>query len=86
VLCGKVRGYSDFTGKIDCAIEGRHYILIKEGSEVHLSIPVHKDKILGVGLLKKLIAKTGLTNEEYINLFYFDSTRKNLIIRTVASV
>jgi hypothetical protein len=67
-------------------IEGRHYILIKEGSEVHLSIPVHKDKILGVGLLKKLIAKTGLTNEEYINLFYFDSTRKNLIIRTVASV
>ena len=67
-------------------IEGSHYILIKEGCEVHLSIPVHKGKILGVGLLKKLIAKAGLTNEEYINLFYFDSTRKNLIIRTVPSV
>ena len=60
--------------------------MIKEGSEVHLSIPVHKGKILGVGLLKKLIAKAGLTNEEYINLFYFDSTRKNLIIRTVPPV
>ena len=51
-------------------IEGSHYILIKEGSKVHLSIPVHKGKILGVGLLKKLIAKAGLTNEKYINLFY----------------
>jgi len=60
--------------------------LIKEGSKVHLSIPVPKDNILGVGLLKKLIAKAGLTNEEYINLFYFDSTRKNLINRTVPSV
>jgi len=25
-------------------IEGSHYILIKEGSDVHLSIPVHKGK------------------------------------------
>ena len=51
-------------------IEGSHYILIKEGSDVHLSIPVHKGKDLGIGLLKKLIAKAGLTNEEYIDLFY----------------
>lgn len=51
-------------------IEGSHYILTKEGSDVHLSIPVHKGKDLGIGLLKKLIAKAGLTNEEYIDLFY----------------
>jgi len=43
---------------------------VKNGSDVHLSIPVHKGKDLGIGLLKKLIAKTGLTNEEYIELFY----------------
>ena len=51
-------------------IEGSHYILIKGGSDVHLSIPVHKGKTLGIGLLKKLIAKAHLTNEEYVNLFY----------------
>jgi len=51
-------------------IEGSHYILIKEGSDVHLSIPVHKGKSLGIGLLKKLIAKAGLTNKEYLDLFY----------------
>jgi predicted RNA binding protein YcfA (HicA-like mRNA interferase family) len=50
-------------------IEGSHYILIKEGSDVHLSIPVHKNRTLGPGLLKKLIVKAGLTTEEYIELF-----------------
>jgi predicted RNA binding protein YcfA (HicA-like mRNA interferase family) len=51
-------------------IEGSHYILIKEGSDVHLSIPVHKNKTLGPGLLKKLILRAGLTTEEYVALFY----------------
>ena len=51
-------------------IEGSHHILTKEGSDVHLSIPVHKGKDLGIGLLKKLIARAGLTNEEYLGLFY----------------
>jgi len=51
-------------------IEGSHYIMIKEGSDIHLSIPVHKGKELGIGLLKKLIEKAKLTNEEYIVYFY----------------
>jgi len=51
-------------------IEGSHYILAKDGSDVHLSVPVHKGKDLGIGLLKKLIARSGLTNDEYIELFY----------------
>ena len=51
-------------------IEGSHYILIKDDSEIHLSIPVHKNKTLGIGLLKKLITKAGLTNEEYMGYFY----------------
>jgi predicted RNA binding protein YcfA (HicA-like mRNA interferase family) len=50
-------------------IEGSHYIMIKEGSNVHLSIPVHKGKDLGIGLLKKLIEKAGLKNEQYIAYF-----------------
>ena len=51
-------------------IEGSHYIMIKEGGNVHLSIPVHKGREMGLGLLKKLIAKAGLSNEEYIELFF----------------
>jgi predicted RNA binding protein YcfA (HicA-like mRNA interferase family) len=51
-------------------IEGSHYILTKENSEIHLSIPVHKNKTLGIGLLKKLIEKAGLTNDEYLKYFY----------------
>jgi predicted RNA binding protein YcfA (HicA-like mRNA interferase family) len=51
-------------------VEGSHYILIKDESDVHLSIPMHKGKDLGIGLLKKLISKAGLTNEEYIEIFY----------------
>jgi len=50
-------------------IEGSHYILTKENSEIHLSVPVHKNKILGIGLLKKLIAKAGLTNDEYFKYY-----------------
>ncbi|KUG18597.1 hypothetical protein ASZ90_011727 [hydrocarbon metagenome] len=44
--------------------------MVKEGSDVHLSIPVHKGKDLGIGLLKKLIAKAELDKDEYINNFY----------------
>jgi predicted RNA binding protein YcfA (HicA-like mRNA interferase family) len=50
-------------------IEGSHYILTKENSDIHLSVPVHKNKTLGMGLLKKLIKKAGLTNEEYLEFF-----------------
>jgi predicted RNA binding protein YcfA (HicA-like mRNA interferase family) len=51
-------------------IEGSHYIMIKEGRDVHLSVPVHKGKDLGIGLLKKLIEKANITNEDYIAYFY----------------
>ena len=51
-------------------IEGNHHILIKNDSGIHLSMPVHKNKTLGLGLLKKLITKAGLTNEEYLEYFH----------------
>ena len=50
-------------------IEGSHYILIKEGSPVHLSIPVHSGQTLGPGLLRKLIERAGMTLEEYCTCF-----------------
>ncbi len=56
-------------------IEGSHHILIKEGYSYHLSIPVHKGKDIDTGLLKKLVRYAGLTNEEYIDL-YFRGKRK----------
>jgi predicted RNA binding protein YcfA (HicA-like mRNA interferase family) len=43
-------------------IEGSHYILAKEGSDVHLSVPVHKGKELGIGLLKELTENNLLNN------------------------
>ena len=46
-------------GGIVNPIEGSHHILVKEGSPVHLSIPVHSDQTLGPGLLRKLIKKSG---------------------------
>jgi len=51
-------------------VEGSHYILTKDNSEIHLSVPVHKNKILGLGLLNKLIKKAGLTNDEYLTYFF----------------
>jgi len=51
-------------------IEGSHRIMIKEGCNVHLSMPVHKGREMGLGFLKKLIAKAGLSNEESIELFF----------------
>jgi len=51
-------------------IEGSHHILVKEGNPCHLSIPVHSGKVLGVGLLKRIMSKAALTPEEYCRLFY----------------
>ena len=53
-------------------IEGGYYFLINDYGEIHLSIHVHKNKTLDVGLLKKLINKAGMTNEEYIEYFLWE--------------
>jgi len=44
--------------------------MVKKGSNVHLSIPVHRGKDLAFGLLKKLIEKAGLNNEDYVAYLY----------------
>lgn len=44
---------------------GSHCILKKDGHPFHLSVPVHKGKKLGQGLLKSLIEAAGLTLDEF---------------------
>ncbi len=50
-------------------IEGSHHILVKAGSQIHLSVPVHAGKELGIGLLRRLIEKADMTQEEYCTYF-----------------
>ena len=57
-------------GWVENHVEGSHHILIKEGNPVHLSIPVHAGRDLGVGLLRKLIDKAGMTQKEYCAYFH----------------
>jgi predicted RNA binding protein YcfA (HicA-like mRNA interferase family) len=47
---------------------GSHVILKKDGHRYHLSIPVHKGKTVGTGLLRSQIEAAGLTVEEFIKL------------------
>jgi len=51
-------------------IEGSHHILVKEGAEEILVMPVHGTKPIKVGLLKGLIKDAGLTNEEFLWFCY----------------
>ena len=47
---------------------GSHYFMKKEGHRYLLSIPIHKGKTVGTGLLKSQIEAAGLTIEEFIDL------------------
>jgi len=51
-------------------VTGSHHILAKEGVDFHLSIPYHQGQIIKQGLLNGLIRDAGLTNDEYLSLFY----------------
>ena len=48
--------------------EGSHVILKKDGVPANLSIPVHGNKDIKRGLLRKQIAKSGLTVDQFIEL------------------
>lgn len=49
-------------------IEGSHHILIREGTENILVIPVHGNNPIKIGLLKGLIKDASLTNEDFLRL------------------
>lgn len=54
-------------GYIVDRIKGSHHILKKESS-APLTIPVHKGRMVGTGLLSSQIKAAGLTVEEFIDL------------------
>lgn len=45
---------------------GSHFVMVKAGIRVNLSVPLHKE--LAVGTLRALIRHSGLTVEEFLNL------------------
>jgi len=51
-------------------IKGSHHILVKQGSGVTLSVPVHGSKPLDTGLLKGLLRDANIKVEEYLKVFY----------------
>lgn len=51
-----------------CRIQGSHHILKHPDRRERLSIPVHKGRTLGMGLLRSQIRIAGLTIEEFIAL------------------
>lgn len=48
--------------------KGSHVIMIKEGVDATLSVPVHKEKPVKRGTLRDLIKDSGLTLKEFIKL------------------
>lgn len=47
-------------------VQGSHHIYGKAGSIVRISIPVHGNKILKLGLLKHLLKTANLSEEDLI--------------------
>ena len=45
-------------------VQGSHYIYSKTGSEVRLSVPIHGNRALKIGLLKHLMKLAGLTEAD----------------------
>lgn len=45
-------------------IQGSHHIYGKSGSDVRLSVPMHGNRALKIGLLRHLMRMAGLTEED----------------------
>ena len=45
-------------------VQGSHHIYGKAGSDVRLSVPVHGNQALKVGLLRHLLKMAGLTEDD----------------------
>jgi len=48
--------------------KGSHVIMVREGSPVVLTIPVHKNRPVKRGTLRDLIKDAGMSVEEFCNL------------------
>jgi predicted RNA binding protein YcfA (HicA-like mRNA interferase family) len=45
-------------------IKGSHHIMTKEGEDSILTIPVHANKPLKIGLLRALMKQAGITEQD----------------------
>jgi len=45
-------------------VQGSHHIYGKPGSQVRLSVPIHRNEILKVGLCRHLMKIAGLTEQD----------------------
>ncbi|MDQ7053829.1 MAG: type II toxin-antitoxin system HicA family toxin [candidate division KSB1 bacterium] len=45
-------------------IKGSHHIYMKEGSPVRISVPIHGNKPLKIGLLRYFMKLTGITEDD----------------------
>ena len=45
-------------------VQGSHYIYGKTGSDVRLSVPIHRNQTLKVGLLRHLMKLAGLSDKD----------------------
>jgi predicted RNA binding protein YcfA (HicA-like mRNA interferase family) len=48
---------------------GKHFKLKKDGNPNILSVPEHGGKPIKAGLLRSLLKKAGLTEEEFLSLY-----------------
>jgi predicted RNA binding protein YcfA (HicA-like mRNA interferase family) len=46
-------------------IQGSHHIYGKSGSDVRLSVPVHGNQPIKIGLLKYLMKQAGITEDDF---------------------
>ena len=51
-------------GWILLRVQGSHHIYGKTGNDARLSIPLHKNQTLKIGLLKYLLKQAGLTEHD----------------------
>jgi predicted RNA binding protein YcfA (HicA-like mRNA interferase family) len=51
-------------GWILLRVQGSHYIYGKSGSDVRLSVPIHRNQSLKKGLLRHLLKVAGLSMED----------------------
>lgn len=55
-------------GFYEASVVGSHHVLKKKDHPCNLSIPVHGNKPLDRGLLRRLIRDSGITVDEFLNL------------------
>ncbi len=54
----------DKHGWILLRVQGSHHIYGKTGNDVRLSVPIHKNQTLKIGLLKHLLKQAGLAEQD----------------------